>query len=776
MHSPLWSTAPRPALMLFLSAWCTTVTFGRSVHAQKADTLHAEENVALNRMFEEEPNPRLQQRQRHLQQQTTLPQKDVKDYELWDASEFPKALEEWARKYPDMIHYTTAQEAYNLPAAGSDTDCPFYPKTGCPNYFFTIQDFLAHPVDSDSSANLPEVFWSGCLHGNERVGPTSVMEAAALLLEAAHCEAMPQRNNKGSSLISQLSQAKQCRQSLRNKGIDDVHRKWLARLVATRRIVVAPTANALGYFRNDRTENGIDPNRDFPYDLEDSSMCMQTIAGRTLNEIYQEHMFQLALTFHAGMEVVAYEWGAPSWLNHLAPDDEAQQQIGAGYSRYGGGWSKSKPYKYGTMNDLVYFVRGGMEDWAYAGSWTKEKVTPCTPKQFGGYPELKTTYNNSTLRVFNMLIETSNAKTPKKSELGTSLDVLERSTTGNGHVSRNIRLALLATEMVQPYAAIVAVNQLPLSDDVVPMMKREPTSCLDNKAVMVAKNARIVDVEWTIGGAMTVDKTELLYAKWDDVGDVVDCWTPPTDTARFQKAQSFQGIINGTGFFSVRGSHPSPEQSLTGLKPSLGPLFRATIPLDAMKQGDKIIVLASAMVDQSWKAQPKNVAPNIPPQSHIVNARTDPSYHHESNGKHIHGHVDWYSLPLTIIIGDFDDSVGTRDEDLVNTIELHPRYGDRTSTKGGTKPKAANTDQLWFPVSFWIFLAVGLLLLAGTVYCIRTCCTRQYYGKVNRKSSEELEEAGDDFVFEAKPYSDRVDAEYGDEYDDEDGIEIPQIS
>lgn len=373
-----------------------------------------------------------------------------------------------------------------------------------------------------------------------------------------------------------------------------------------------------------------------------------------------------------------------------------------------------------------------------------------------------------------MLIETSNSKTPRQKDLGTSLDILDRSTTGNGHVSRNIRLALLAAEMVQPYVTVVTVNKLLLSDDIVPMTKRESDSCKDNNAVMVAKNARIVDVEWTVGGSMTVDKTELWYAKWDDVGGSVDCWTAPSDITRFQKAQSLQGVVNGTGYFSVRGSHPSPGESLTGTKPTNGPLFRATIPLDGMKQGDKVVVLASAKVDQSWKKQPDNIAPKRPPQSHIVNARTDPTYHHESNGKHIHGHVDWFSLPLTIIIGDFDDSVGTRDEDLVNTIELHPRFGDSTSTKGGTKPKAANTDQLWFPVALWVYLALGLLLFAGTICCIRICCTGQY-GKVARKSSDDMDEGSDDFVFDAKPYSDRVDAEYGDE-DDEDGIEIPQIT
>merc|ERR1719464_2324301 len=399
-----------------------------------------------------DPNPNQQKR-------LSLEQKqDVIDYKIWEASKILDVLEEWQNRYPNLIQVTTSQEAYGLPTAGTKNDCPFYEKSdGCPNYFFTIQDYTAHPKDSISSSYLPEVFLSGCLHGDERVGPTSVMEATALLLEATHCEGLPRRST--SSSPSELEEAKMCRQTLKRKGIYDVHRKWLARLVTTRRIVVAPTTNALGYYRNERIEGTIDPNRDFPYDLTDSSKCMQTIAGRTANEIYREHMFQLALTFHAGMEVVAYEWGAPSWLNHLSPDDEAQSDIGAAYSRYGAGWSGSKPYNYGTMNDLVYYVRGGMEDWAYAGSWTPAKVTPCTPTQFGGYPKEKTVYNNSTLRVFNMLVETSNRKEPQ-TNLGNSADVLSRDTTGNGHISRNIRLSLLAADIVEPYVSVVGVNKL----------------------------------------------------------------------------------------------------------------------------------------------------------------------------------------------------------------------------------------------------------------------------------------------------------------------------
>ena len=97
-------------------------------------------------------------------------------------------------------------------------------------------------------------------------------------------------NALNTATIKELHEAKACRAALQAKGIDDLHRQWLARLVSTRRIVVTPTTNALGYFRDERREDGINPNRDFPYDLEDFSLCMQTIAARTLNEIFQEHV------------------------------------------------------------------------------------------------------------------------------------------------------------------------------------------------------------------------------------------------------------------------------------------------------------------------------------------------------------------------------------------------------------------------------------------------------------------------------------------------------
>ena len=128
------------------------------------------------------------------------------------------------------------------------------------------------------------------------------MEAVQVLLDAATCESLPRFSIRDElpDWDAELEAARNCRQGWNDRGYLDYDRQWLARLVSTRRIVVLPTANALGYFRTVREEGSIDPNRDFPYDLLDPTQCMQTIAGRTLNEVFRDHMFQLSLTFHGG--------------------------------------------------------------------------------------------------------------------------------------------------------------------------------------------------------------------------------------------------------------------------------------------------------------------------------------------------------------------------------------------------------------------------------------------------------------------------------------------
>lgn len=393
----------------------------------------------------------------------------------------------------------------------------------------------------------------------------------------------------------------------------------------------------------------------------------------------------------------------------------------------------------------VYEVRGGMEDWSYAGSWDPERVVACDPTTFGGYDTEKTNYNNSTLRIFNMLIETSDKKEPNL-YLGNSLEILDRETAGNGHISRNIRLALLAAELVEPYVSIFKVNELTLSDDVVPASEPEESNCRNTKSVMTAKNAKDVLIQWTVGGGMTVDNTELWYAKRDNInGDQIPCLRQPADMDGFEKG-TIIGTSKGTGYFSQSGPSPLPEAD----QPH-GPVFtgKITIP-DGAKALDQLVVFVSVKVDQDWKNPPTHTfAPKVAPQSHIVNARTNPDWNHQSAGKQIKGRLHWFSRPLTIVLGDFDDGIGTQSGHLVDTIESHPRFGTSNAGQGGVLPKSADTEQLWFPVNAFFVLIACLLALA---LCI--CCLSRRTDS-NKGFTLADDEEDEEFVFDAKPYSDK---------------------
>ena len=663
--------------------------------------------------------------------------------------------------YPNFCTLTTTQEWFGLPRAGKEEDCPFdelyaaqkeeeeggsdttsASGKGCNNYVLIIQDKEAYPADSDVQLDVnflqqlqnsqqsqeqqqqdaeggwrlvPDVFLSGSVHGNERVGPTSLVEMSELLLESASCESLPRMKFKpnnsndddGQDAASagdeqqtttttttlkftqeqwnqELSTALSCRQSLTNKGIPSPLRQWLARLVSTRRTIIIPTANALGYSRNKREEGDIDPNRDFPFDIEryHESECMQTIAGRSINELWRSHLFQIGLTFHGGMEVIGYEWGAPTYLNLDAPDALAQEQIAQAYSRYSNGFPKHSAYDYGTMNDKVYYVRGGMEDWAFAGSWDPDRVVQCTPDTYGGYPPEKTVYNNSTLRAFNMLIETSDKKEPNREDLGSRHDpLISKNGRENGHVARNIRLALLAMDVVEPYVSIRGVEELMFEDDVVPTMnmKRSSTSYYDDaKLVWVPggeKKSSMREITWTVGGAMTIDSTEIVYGLWDalptqlvesTIGVYPSMESRNVIDTKFQTVQPSNiegGTSSGRSRWHKDGAYPAePEGGDTYEQIyNFDPVFKASIDTGNISPGTAIVVFARAKVDKDWAASAANVGPaGLGPASHIVNARTNPSYFASNAGKVIHGREYgwWYSDPITIVVGDGNEAEG----------------------------------------------------------------------------------------------------------------------
>ncbi|TMW65885.1 hypothetical protein Poli38472_003650 [Pythium oligandrum] len=482
-------------------------------------------------------------------------------------------------KYPQYVEVFTAQERYGLPER-SELKCT---RNGasepCKHYVIKITNESTLP-----DAQRPEVFFSGALHGDERVGPQSAIALAELLVDHA--------------------------------GRADGN-AWIKRLVNTRTIVIMPTTNAYGYDKNTREERSVDPNRDFPYS-KTGSACFQSMAARAVNEVWRNHLFQLSITWHGGMRVVSYEWGS---YNHalnsngegsqISPDDRGQFFIGKGLSRFGGKFQEdSTYYPDGRMNDLVYAVDGGMEDWAYAASWENAYTTPkpigvCNPTTYGGYSTAKSTYGDATHRAFNILIETSTSKQPSATSLGNNAALSDSaladflpSTTTVGHVPRNVRIGLYYIDIVQPYL----------------QFKTAPTN---------ASASASTSFTWEVAGAITVDSTQIQYSKSEDLSSPTISTSQTGVTRWYHADMGSSSGTNNKGLFTQAIKFPS---------------------------SGTYYVQAIATVDQNWAQQPSKPVPNVKPQTHIVNARTNSAWKYSANNKTVTGQLVWKSPVVKVVV------------------------------------------------------------------------------------------------------------------------------
>ena len=84
------------------------------------------------------------------------------------------------------------------------------------------------------------------------------------------------------------------------------------------------------------------------------------------------------------------------------------------------------------MNEVVYPVNGGLEDWAYAGGWENNYVgsapviSPCKAFNNG---ELKIQTNSVHIRSILFLVECGDLKQPLESSLGKISGLIQKSTT-----------------------------------------------------------------------------------------------------------------------------------------------------------------------------------------------------------------------------------------------------------------------------------------------------------------------------------------------------------
>lgn len=310
----------------------------------------------------------------------------VYGYKPLSYSEITSKLTDLSQKCPFFKIYT-AQERYDIPYPIDCNNC----------------SHMIGVISNSNNVSAPQVYFSGCLHGDERVGPVVVAELADYL----------------------------CTEYDRNP--------WIKRLVDTRLIIITPMTNAQGYYNNQREEiiDGtlVDPNRDFPYD--NAYRCFQSLTSQVIGKIFEEHLVRISITFHAGDTSITYPWGS---YNHLvdhksteAPDLAALASIASSVLSYSGAGLRT-----GAMSDIVYPVYGGLEDWAYGGGWDTSGASNCSDIQFN---------NSEGLKQIMYLVETTGDKSPADYAYGNKEDV----PSGGGYVPEYIRMALSIIDFAEPY-------------------------------------------------------------------------------------------------------------------------------------------------------------------------------------------------------------------------------------------------------------------------------------------------------------------------------------
>ena len=99
------------------------------------------------------------------------------------------------------------------------------------------------------------------------------------------------------------------------------------------------------------------------------------------------------------------------------------------------------PYELGDMTSTVYYVRGGLEDWAYAIGWEESQQ---------GYTCIAD-YDLSDVASLVYLIETDPSKAPAESELGKESELFDFNLEQIGQITRNMRLTWAIFDQAQPY-------------------------------------------------------------------------------------------------------------------------------------------------------------------------------------------------------------------------------------------------------------------------------------------------------------------------------------
>lgn len=242
---------------------------------------------------------------------------------------------------------------------------------------------------------------------------------------------------------------------------------------------------------------------------------------------------------------------------------------------------------------------------------------------------------------------------------------LFNATTGSGHATRDIRLTLMALEMVQPYVCLHAVKVYH-----------------NLHSVSLRGSRSMLHVAWYVGGALKVEDTFLALhpAPSPDAHPCIarsDCTmselrgvlSMPSQLA----PQSLRGSAsdgrqigsdaaaivsrrfrNGFGWKNPALAWKNATEA-GGIPLSPDPfqpsqsLFAADISLhDKVDSPGDYWLVAWAKVDEAWGRRAVKAQPSQGPQTHLANVRTSPRWTAEKGGRVVRGRLFWHSAPVAI--------------------------------------------------------------------------------------------------------------------------------
>ena len=574
------------------------------------------------------------------------------NYRHYNYDEIMKIFQELSQTCSHYIRIDTSQMRYNL-----DTVDGCGKNKKCKNLIVFMTDFDSYTLDR------PVYYISGILHGDEVIGPSSVTEFAKYFCDSY--------NLKKNSLYHNI---------LKNK-----------------LIIMTPMTNAYGYYNSRREEKVyvpssnsykyVDPNRDFPYynSKDKIKKCMETLAGRTINEIFNEFIISGAITFHGGTSVLGYAWGNfvhakkenSKLISTEPPDYTAFNSIGELMVKLSSSKNnrkkKIRDYILGDMTTEVYPLDGALEDWAYGG-WENhlyEKtgidlrpIKTCKPSTFCPY---EITWKNIQdydykLRCLMYLAEASDDKTPNLDKYGINNfntdengDIFDFYKTTNffGHIPRNMRLIYSGIDLISSsiYMDVEHIEIIKKKNQKIKI--KIPflfMGCFSLKKYSVHK----IPFERLTKEQLDKKYLELntnesnLISELNDINcyyDKLKYYNLEIEIEREKNKANLRNLENNNNKDPMH-YFERPGGNYDYLGNALGVKYVNNSLRYVPKKGN-IYIIKGEGPDKNWSTQ-KNPDPNVEPQSHVVRSKTYSNYFVKNGNHTLKSNYYIYSYPVVV--------------------------------------------------------------------------------------------------------------------------------